>query len=338
MIKFIKKVEYIKDMELDKKDQRILGELDLNARQTDSEIAKKVRLSKQVVNYRIKNLIKNKIISNFYTLINVGKLGLNSYYVFLQFENINKEQEKNLLRKIKNLPFIGWLVSGTGRWDAIALLYSDSISSFDQSLNKLINTCGKHLHEYSFNTLITAEHISYKFLSEDKKTKYLKQTERIIPAKLNKTDIKILEEISQNARESIVDISEETQIPLHKAHYHIKNLIKENIIEGFKPKIDVNKLGYQWHLLLIQFQKITDERKKEFLSFCKSHKNVYYVTSTIGNYNLMLDIHVKSIEDFKEVLLELKERFSDIIHTYESIIIFDEYKIDYFPKALIANN
>ena len=110
---------------------------------------------------------------------------------------------------------------------------------------------------------------------------------------------------------------------------------KQNIIEGFKPKINVNKLGYQWHLLLINFQRATEERKKQFINFCKEHRKIYYVTNTIGFYNLMLDIHVKSSEEFKEVLLELKEKFSDVIKVYESIIIFDEYKINYFPVSLL---
>ena len=67
---------------LDEKDRKILLELDKNSRQTDSEIAKKVRLSKQITNYRIQNLKKKKIISNFYTVVNAGNLGFNSYCFF----------------------------------------------------------------------------------------------------------------------------------------------------------------------------------------------------------------------------------------------------------------
>lgn len=319
---------------IDEKDRKILVELDKNSRQTDSEIAKKVGLSKQVTNYRIQNLIKKEIITNFYTIINVGKLGLNSYYVFLQLEKINKEREKELLKKLNSLDYVGWLVSGTGRWDVVLLIYADSISTFDKLLNQITNICGNNLHECNFTTLISSEHIGYKFLGETR-TESLKQTEKSEIKKLDKTDKKILEVIEQKARTSIVEISEEAKIPLHIASYHLKTLIKEKIIEGFKPKININKLGYQWHLLLLQFQRITEKRKNEFIDFCKQHKKIYYVTNTLGLYNVMLDIHVKNTEEFKEVLLELKENFSDIIKLYESIIIFDEYKISYFPKRLI---
>jgi|APSaa5957512622_1039677.scaffolds.fasta_scaffold06969_4 DNA-binding Lrp family transcriptional regulator len=319
---------------LDEKDRKILLELDKNSRQTDSEIAKKVRLSKQVTNYRIQNLKKKKIISNFYTVVNAGNLGFNSYYVFLQFEKINKEQEDKLLKKINTLDYVGWLVSGLGRWDAVVLIYSDTISTFDKLLSKIINICGSHVHEYNFTTLITAEHINYKFLG-DKESLRLKQTEKKLILKLDKIDKKILKVISQDARLSIVDISEKSKIPLHVVNYHLKSMIKQKIIDGFKPKIDVNKLGYQWHLILLQLQRVSEKRKEEFIKFCKQHKKIYYVTNTIGTYNLMLDIHIKTVKEFKEILLELKEKFSDVIKLYESIMIFEEYKINYFPSSLV---
>lgn len=320
---------------LDEKDRKILSELDKNSRQTDSEIARKVGVSKQVANYRIQRLLEKGIISNFYTIVNVGKLGLNSYYVFLQLEKINKEQEKELLEKITALDYIGWIVSGTGRWDVILLLYAGSVSTFERLLNHTINACGEHLHEYNFTTLITAEHISYKFLAETRELQSVKQTEKDQIFSLEKTDKVILQTISQNARLSIVEIAEKTKLPLHVVNYHLKNLIKQKIIEGFKPKINVHKLNIQWHLLLLQFQRSTEKRKNEFMGFCRQHKKIYYVTNTIGLYNLMLDIHVKNTEEFKEVLLELKDKFSDIIKLYESFVIFDEYKIDYFPVGLL---
>lgn len=320
---------------LDERDRKILVELDKNSRQTDSEIAKKLGISKQVTNYRIQKIVEKKIISNFYTIINVGSLGLNSYYIFLQLEKIDKNQEKELLEKINYLDYVGWLVSGTGRWDAVVLIYADSIGTFDKLLSEIINLCGDHLHEYNFTTLIAAEHIGYKFLAEMRDIHSAKQTEKIREVSLDEIDKKILSAIAQNARLSIMQISHLIKMPPHVVNYHLKRLIKLKIIEGFKPKIDANKLGYQWYLLLIQIRNVTEARKKEFVHFCKQYQKIYYVTNTVGLYNLMLDVHVSNVEEFKEVLLELKSRFSDVIRLYESMIIFDEYKINYFPKGLL---
>ncbi len=323
------------DKIIDEKDRKILSELDKDARQADSEIAKKVGLSKQVVNYRIQNLIDRKIITNFYTIINTGILGLNSYYVYIQLEKINKQKEKELLEKLESLDYVGWLVGGVGRWDAVLLVYADSISTFDRLLNKITELCGSNLHEYNFTNLIYSEHTGYKFLEEKNYLHGIKQTEKLEIIKLDRIDKLIIKYISQDARKSVVKISEKTKQPIHVISYRIKKLIKERVIVGFKPKININKLRYQWHLLLLQFQKINEKRKQEFIDFCNNHKKIYYITNCLGIYNSMLDIHVKSIEEFKEILLELKEKFSDIIKIYESMVIFDEYKIDYFPEKLI---
>ncbi len=321
---------------IDEWDRKLLSQLDTNSRQTDSEIAKKIGTSKQVVNYRIQKLIKNKVISNFYTIVNIGALGLNSHYVFLQLEKINKEQEKELLSRISSLDYVGWAVSGTGRWDVILLVYADSISTFDKSLYQIINLCGNHLHEYNFTTLIFAEHIRYTFLTETQEGR-VKQTEKNKKITLNHTDTEILRVLSQNARASAVEISEKSNLPVHVVRYCLKSLIKQNTIEGFKPKLNVTKLGYQCQLLLIQFQMTNEKRKNEFINFCRQHKKIYYVTNTIGTYNLMLDIHVKNIEEFKEILFELKEKFSDVIKIYESFVVFEEHKIDYFPRELLQS-
>jgi len=320
---------------IDLKDKKILAELDNNSRQTDSEIAKKVGLSKQVVNYRIQNLISKDIISNFYTIVNISRFGLDFYYVFIQLSNINKEQEKKLAEQIEKLDYVGWLVSGVGRWDFVVGINADSILNFEKYLSQLTNLCGKHLHEYIFTTLVSAEHLSYKFLPSKDISYGVKQGEKKEAISLGEDDKKILKTISQNARLPITEISKKTNLPIHTISYHLKSLIKSNIIEGFKPKINIARLGYEWHLLLIQLQSASDKRKKEFLEFCKYHKNIYYVTNTIGLYNVMLDIHVNNMQEFKEVLLDIKEKFSDIVKLYESIIIFEEHKIDYLPKSLI---
>src|SRR3989338_6912554 len=84
-------------MKLDLKDKKILYELDLNSRATLNEIAKKVGLSKQVVDYHLKNLIKNNVIQQFYTVINFSKLGYTQYKLYLKFQNVNPATEKEIL-------------------------------------------------------------------------------------------------------------------------------------------------------------------------------------------------------------------------------------------------
>ncbi|MBI2143762.1 AsnC family transcriptional regulator, partial [Candidatus Woesearchaeota archaeon] len=61
---------------MDAKDRKILSELDMDARQPLSAIAKKVGLSREVVNYRIRQLERRNIVKGYYTVLDTAKLGL----------------------------------------------------------------------------------------------------------------------------------------------------------------------------------------------------------------------------------------------------------------------
>ena len=49
---------------MDEKDKKLLYLLDLNSRESESTLAKKLKTSKQVINYRIKRLSSEGIIKN----------------------------------------------------------------------------------------------------------------------------------------------------------------------------------------------------------------------------------------------------------------------------------
>lgn len=318
---------------IDEKDKKILKALEENARQTDSSIAKKLRISKQVANYRIQQMIKLGIISNFYTVVNVGNLGLTTYYLFLQLEKINKEGEEKIISKINSLDDVGWVISCIGKWNLVLNLNESSVANFEKTLNKIIKICGYHLYDYKFTILSEARHLGYKFLGPER-IGTLYQGERNKSLKLDAIDEKILRALSQNARIDIVSLSTRIRLPVHILSYRIKKLVRKGVIEGFKPKLDITKLGYQWHLLLLKLDYINEKKMEEVIDFCVNNKNIYYVTSTIGEYNLMLDIHIKSVEELISIKDRLQNEFPELIKSYESTLVTEEHKIDYIPKGI----
>ena len=77
-------------MVLDKKDKRILYELDKNARQPLSEIAKKVQLKRESILYRLKKYLQEGLIRDYLTVIDMSKLGFTHYKIYLRLHNINE--------------------------------------------------------------------------------------------------------------------------------------------------------------------------------------------------------------------------------------------------------
>ena len=58
-------------VKLDLKDRKILYQLDINCRQSNTQFGKKVGLSKQVVDYRIKRMEEDGVIKCYWTDIDM---------------------------------------------------------------------------------------------------------------------------------------------------------------------------------------------------------------------------------------------------------------------------
>src|SRR5271157_1625973 len=104
-------------MDVDSKDKKILYELEYNARKPFSEIARNVKIPKQVVGYRIKKMTENGVIRGFRALVDTHRLGYFSYRIYIRFQNVTPENENALFRKLSNWKNVLWIIAITGRWD-----------------------------------------------------------------------------------------------------------------------------------------------------------------------------------------------------------------------------
>ena len=102
---------------LDKIDRKILYELDSNSRQPFSTIAKKVRCSRTIAEYRVKKLIEEGIIVSLSAFVDPAKFRLTSWKVYVQFQNREKKVQDEVISYIKNHRNIWWAILCEGNFD-----------------------------------------------------------------------------------------------------------------------------------------------------------------------------------------------------------------------------
>ena len=97
---------------MDKIDEKILGELISNSRIPVTILAKKLRISREVANYRISRLVKEGIIKEFTTEIeHIGFIGA---AVFINIKASKEEEFKEYLMKLN---FVSWVSQLSGIWN-----------------------------------------------------------------------------------------------------------------------------------------------------------------------------------------------------------------------------
>ena len=115
---------------LDKKDWQILAEIDMNARIPLTQLAKKVGLSRQMIEYRIKRMEKKDIIFGYITVFDSAVVGVEWYRVTFRLLNITKEKKNTFINFLKNHKYVGWVGEVGGNWDLILNFMCKNIRFF----------------------------------------------------------------------------------------------------------------------------------------------------------------------------------------------------------------
>ena len=318
--------------DLDLKDRKILYELDFNARQTDSEIAKKVKLSREVVNYRISRLQKNGIIRNFVTILNHNTLSYLAFRVFFKFRDISEEREEEIVNFLKDK--VAWLVRVRGNWSFTAMIFTKNIFELEKFVNELKKKFQKNLIEIHFSVITKIYHYRRGYLLNKKQdiSKYDVMGEVVKTVNLDNTDLKILDAIQNNARLSSIEIAKKIKISERVIRYRLKNLIKNKVILGFRSHLDLNKLGISYYKVHFKLNSYDDATIKKINSYIHIHPKIVYKTETIGGWDLEVEIQVRSSKELYEFIDNFTKDFTGLIDNYEILEYDKEFKLSYLNK------
>ncbi|MFA6072521.1 MAG: Lrp/AsnC family transcriptional regulator [Candidatus Woesearchaeota archaeon] len=319
---------------LDKKDLKILSELDSNSRQSNNQIGKKTKLSKEVVKYRIDNLIKNNIIIKFQTITNYFKLGIVKFKLYLRLTNANKEKINEIALDLKYNINTEWVSITTGRWDIIASFLVHNVNEFDDEVQNLLNKFSNHIQEKAMTTTLYLAHHKREFLSPTKEiSKIIYHTSKDKQEKIDQIDEEIIKLITNNARQQVTEIAKKLKITPRIAQYKLKELEKKNIILAYKTHLDPKSMGRLSCKAIIYLSNTPKNKLEHFINYASNLPGAVWPQRVIGNWDFELDFELENYDEFQDIILNLKEKFPDIIKNHEFCIMSKEYKLDFYPNA-----
>src|SRR3989338_7960267 len=186
------------ELALDKKDKDLLYLLDVNGRLTYSQLAKRTRMSKQLVKYRIDRLESEGFIKGYFTMIDTSRLGFTTFRVYLKFRNLTPEKKNKLLEYLKNQKPIWAVVLIAGKWDVALGISVKDIYNFYKTWEKVLSDHLEDIGDYKICIYSPIYHYAKSYLIE----KEDKSTIRILGGKekadFDDKDIKILTMLSKN--------------------------------------------------------------------------------------------------------------------------------------------
>jgi len=321
-------------VKIDLKDRKILYELDLNCRQSNTQIGKKVGLKKDVVSYRIKRLEDEGVIRNYWSVIDTFKLGYNVFRVYLNFQDISLDEKKELIQGFVDYKNSWTVYSITGPIDLGAVFWVKNVYEFYKFLDKTLDIFGKYITQKNISIYIQADEYekSYLLLDEYKKNKRKKFSITCIGEKvdIDEVDYKILNIITLNARVPLIDIAEKLSISSQTVNYRLNNLMKSEVIKGFRIDIDLSKLGLQYFDVRIN---LTDHSfRKKIIDFLENTSYLKCINTAFGYTDLELELVLENMDRLIQTMDELDAMFPRVIRNYHLLKTKETYKERWLPS------
>ncbi len=316
-------------VKLDLKDRKILQALDQNSRASLHEIARTVRLSAQVVDYRLKNLVRRGVIRQFYTVVNFSKLGYTQYKLYFKFHSTGIEKEQEIVKYWKRQNTI-WCGTCRGRWDlAVSVLARDV-----NELGEIISAFGAKYATSILEKNILLTEISpvftLNYTKESGKKEYV-YGESIKHISLDTQEKSILRELALNARIPILELSEKTSITRDVISYRIKKLRQEGILVQHRILVNLQAIDRRVYKIMLRLQNLTVSKEQELMQYMRQHERGIQYLKLLGGWDAELEFEVGSDEELHSILTDIRNRFTSIIRDYETLLIHEEHLLNYFP-------
>ncbi len=196
-------------VDIDLKDRKILYELDLDCRQSNTQIGKKVGLKKDVVTYRINRMQETGAIRNFWTAINTFNLGYNVFRIYIALQNVSIEKKNEIIEYFNNYKNTWAVISSKGEIDLTVIIWVKDNYEFYQFWNRTLD-----LFEDNFVKKIISLYIqtidykkTYLLDKEDEGNrehyKIFSGTEKV---EIDEIDYRLLNELAINARSPLIEL------------------------------------------------------------------------------------------------------------------------------------
>lgn len=317
-------------VKLDLKDKKILTLLDEDARLSNSQIARKVGLSKPAVEYRLKRFEQNKVVFSYYAVVDFTKLGYSQYKIYFKFQDATLDDEQKIIDFWNKDKSSIWVAQIRGQWDLAVSILAKSNFEFGKVLGRFMNQYSKFILEK--DVLLTEYSPIYarEYLAETKPSEFVYG----IPSKiyeLDEADIKILRELSNNARVNIVDLAEKTGLTRDVINYRLKKLIAEKIIVQYRCYLNLQNLGINHYKVILRMKNFNEQAEKSIKQYIAQHKKATQFLKLIGSWDLEIEFETENEDELYRILTDVRKKFSDTIKDFDILRITETYKLNYFP-------
>jgi Lrp/AsnC family transcriptional regulator, leucine-responsive regulatory protein len=313
---------------LDAYNIRILSELDKNSRASASSLSKKLKLPKETVAYRIRNLKSKGYIKSFLTNINGYCLGYQYYLTNMLFSRLDSMTQKRILDFLKKRKDCSNIRNTEGAYDLSFLSTHKNPASMKEFLREFGDLFGDKIAKKQIHTIIRSHRLSQGF-DKNMRAKRISSSSQSEQIDIDALDLSILKHIVSDSRIKSMELATLIGKNPRTIAYRIKRMEKNGIIMGYTLAFDMSKHDYKTY----QIDFILKDHKyvASMIDYFDMNSNCVFVHELLGPYDLSVELNIKNDESLRELMKEFRNRYLDSYISYDLSHVYEEYNSNLSP-------
>ncbi|MFH1073242.1 MAG: Lrp/AsnC family transcriptional regulator [Nanoarchaeota archaeon] len=319
---------------MDRKDRRILFELDRNARISFHALAKKTKIPEETVRYRVNKLEQEGIIRKFLAIINSRQLGYSYYQVLFKLQNVDQHKKSEFIKQLMADHRTGWVTELEGMFDIGMIVLVKNQLELHSLVDALYAKFAPNIMRRSISIHLTGTFLPRDYLIDKTRMKSVQPSYHPAEKELviDETDERICTLLSDNSRLSATEIAKKIRCSTDTVINHMRKLIKQHVLLAHTILLDNEKVNQLHYKVLVYLNNSSIGRINALQAHAAMNNRAIAIIRTLAAWDFEIDLEIENMSQLREFTMSLTSQFSDIVRDYETVRIIEMPKYTFFPE------
>jgi len=300
------------------------------------DLASLFKKSSQLMKYSLKVIEKQAILYNPFCIFDYSHFGLILFRVYFKGAYVSEKDKSEILKKLTENNHVVAVYELSGEYDLVVEIQAPNPSRFNKILKNISNLIPTLKHYNTILNLVTHLYPKSYLTKADNLQSYTSQHiivggDRDLET-FDKKELSVMKVLLNNPKIRYTTLAKKSNLNVKTVKTILNNLHKKNIIKGFKYLIDTENMNINKFRLFLKLHNSTKERENKLLNYFLKTKEITQVNKTLGDWELEIDLESLNKTRIRQLTIEIREQFSDIIENFNIMEFYKEYSKSYLGR------
>jgi len=308
-----------------------------NARLSLKEISQNLQKSSPRLKYNFTILEKKGLLRNPYCIFDYSYFGLLLFRVYFRGGYIEEQDKNRTLQELLSNPNLVSLYELEGEFDLVAEFSFPNPSKFNKEFKKIISG-HPTLNDYKIVLNVVTHICPRRYLTDNQQIQML-FPERIVGGDrfretFNENELAVIKTLLNFPVTRYTHLAKKADLNVKTVRTIMNNLFERHVIKGYKYILDTNALNVEKNRLFVKLHNSSLEKENALRDYFIHSGIAVQVSKIVGDWDMEIDLESFDRSKIRYLILELRQKFQDIIEKINFINFYTNYKISYLPQAL----